>query len=222
MLVASMCSCNQTKTNEVSDTQTSEQAAEVFNGVSYLGMDFSDLSELYGEEYIKDDLTDSYAVRYETLYLPYQFFLSKSSDKIIGVGIFQGGKITDEIIIGMTFDEVEKLALTPIELEFDESAQEYTAHQKWIGYDTYLTFDINRRLSFAIAYKDDFEEPSESFTNKFGDVNTKCVVSGCSNTIAKSGDTNCCESHSNRCGNCNCYIDGDAAFCMSCIENALK
>lgn len=63
---------------------------------------------------------------------------------------------------------------------------------------------------------------SGSFTNKYGSRTTRCVVSGCSNYIASSGDTNCCASHSNRCGNCNCYIDGDAMFCMSCIASALR
>lgn len=60
------------------------------------------------------------------------------------------------------------------------------------------------------------------FTNKFGSPDTKCVVPGCSQNIASSGDTNCCKSHSNKCGNCNCYIDGDAMFCMSCIENYIS
>lgn len=65
-------------------------------------------------------------------------------------------------------------------------------------------------------------KPDKIFTNKFGSSTTKCVVSGCSEYIASSGDTNCCEKHSNRCGNCNCYIDGDAMYCMSCIESVLK
>ena len=63
---------------------------------------------------------------------------------------------------------------------------------------------------------------SGSFTNKFGTRTTKCAVSGCSNYIAKSGDTNCCTTHSNKCGNCYCYIDGDAMYCMSCLSGALS
>ena len=62
---------------------------------------------------------------------------------------------------------------------------------------------------------------SGSFTNKYGTSTTKCAVSGCSNYIAKSGDTNCCTTHSNKCGNCYCYIDGDAMYCMDCLEDAL-
>lgn len=62
---------------------------------------------------------------------------------------------------------------------------------------------------------------SSSFTNKYGTSTTKCAKSGCSNYIASSGDTNCCTTHSNRCLKCNCYIDGDAMYCMSCLEEAL-
>ncbi|MBO5935607.1 MAG: hypothetical protein J6Q94_08995 [Clostridia bacterium] len=61
---------------------------------------------------------------------------------------------------------------------------------------------------------------SGSFTNKYGTRTTKCAVAGCSNYIAKSGDTNCCTSHSNKCLECHCYIDSDAMYCMSCIYSA--
>ena len=61
---------------------------------------------------------------------------------------------------------------------------------------------------------------SSSFTNKYGTSTTKCYVSGCNNYIASSGDTNCCVTHSNKCLNCHCYIDGDATYCMSCIYGA--
>lgn len=61
-----------------------------------------------------------------------------------------------------------------------------------------------------------------SFTNKYGTATTLCVHTGCTNFIAKSGDTNCCETHSNRCGECGCYIDEDAMFCLSCIEKAIN
>ena len=60
-----------------------------------------------------------------------------------------------------------------------------------------------------------------SFTNDYGTSSTRCAVSGCNNTIARSGDTNCCTKHSNRCLECNCYIDGDAMYCMDCLEDAL-
>ena len=70
------------------------------------------------------------------------------------------------------------------------------------------------------SYNNDYSY--SSFTNKFGTSTTKCAHSGCSNYIASSGDTNCCTTHSNRCYECNCYIDEDANWCMKCIEDALK
>lgn len=60
-----------------------------------------------------------------------------------------------------------------------------------------------------------------SFTNKYGTPTTKCAHTGCSNYIANSGDTNCCKEHSNRCLDCNKYIDEDAHYCVSCIAAAL-
>ena len=63
---------------------------------------------------------------------------------------------------------------------------------------------------------------NSSFTNLFGTPTTICAHSGCTNYIASSGDTNCCTTHSNHCLGCNKYIDGDAAFCMICVANALK
>lgn len=67
-----------------------------------------------------------------------------------------------------------------------------------------------------------FPSGNSSFSNKFGTKNTVCAVDGCSKKIATSGDTNCCVTHSNNCGNCGCYIDSDAMFCMSCLEEALS
>lgn len=63
---------------------------------------------------------------------------------------------------------------------------------------------------------------SASFTNKYGTATTKCAHSGCSNNIASSGDTNCCIQHSNRCLECNGYIDEDALHCVDCIKNAVN
>ena len=75
-------------------------------------------------------------------------------------------------------------------------------------------------------YDDDdnsYQKPSSgSFTNKYGTRTTKCAISGCSNYIAPSGDTNCCISHSRTCGECYCYIDSDAMYCMDCISDAAK
>lgn len=68
--------------------------------------------------------------------------------------------------------------------------------------------------------KKSYSSTSNSFSNKYGTPTTRCVVSGCSNYIASSGDTNCCVTHSNKCLECRKYIDGDATYCMSCIYSA--
>lgn len=79
---------------------------------------------------------------------------------------------------------------------------------------------------YSYDYDDDDDDDysysgSGSFTNKYGTSTTKCAVAGCNNYIAKSGDTNCCTTHSNKCLECYCYIDGDAMYCMDCIKGAL-
>ena len=62
---------------------------------------------------------------------------------------------------------------------------------------------------------------SSGFSNEYGTATTQCAYPGCSQKIASSGDTNCCTKHSNKCGNCGCYIDSDAMFCMSCLSGSL-
>lgn len=86
------------------------------------------------------------------------------------------------------------------------------------------TFDIKQRkieiYGDAKAFSERFQE--ENFSNKFGTMSTKCVHPDCDMNIVTSGDSNCCIIHSNRCGNCNCYIDGDAMYCMDCMTGALS
>ena len=67
----------------------------------------------------------------------------------------------------------------------------------------------------------DFMPEGSKFTNRYGTPSTICAHKGCIYKIAYSGDTNCCTTHSQRCGNCDCYIDEDAVYCMECIENAI-
>ncbi len=62
----------------------------------------------------------------------------------------------------------------------------------------------------------------KNFSNKYGTATTKCSHSSCDKYIAPTGDTNCCITHSNKCGNCGKYIDEDALYCMDCIESTLK
>ena len=63
---------------------------------------------------------------------------------------------------------------------------------------------------------------STSFTNKYGTATTKCAKEGCNNYIASSGDTAYCTTHSNRCLECNKYIDGDAMYCLDCLSKAVS
>ncbi|MBR5273572.1 MAG: hypothetical protein IKU25_09340, partial [Clostridia bacterium] len=66
------------------------------------------------------------------------------------------------------------------------------------------------------------KKPEDSFTNIYGSYYSTCMVDGCNSYVATSGATHCCVIHSARCGNCNCFIDGDAMYCMPCLESALK
>lgn len=65
------------------------------------------------------------------------------------------------------------------------------------------------------------ESYEDYFTNEYGTPTTKCAHPLCDNYIAPSGDTNCCIEHSNRCLQCNKYIDEDALFCLDCLKNAI-
>ena len=49
----------------------------------------------------------------------------------------------------------------------------------------------------------------------------KCAMSGCNRSAVTSGNSVYCAQHSNRCLNCNKYIDADAMYCMSCLRDAL-
>lgn len=89
--------------------------------------------------------------------------------------------------------------------------------------------DKRKRAEFEAESQKWLEEysktPTQSnsnFTNKYGSPDTTCSHSGCDKKIASSGDTNCCTTHSNRCAECNCYIDEDAMWCMSCIKKAVN
>lgn len=59
------------------------------------------------------------------------------------------------------------------------------------------------------------------FTNKYGTPTTVCAHKGCTNYIASSGNTNCCERHSRNCLSCGKYIDEDAMYCVGCLAEAL-
>lgn len=64
-----------------------------------------------------------------------------------------------------------------------------------------------------------------TYTKTGEKVNTepqKCLHEGCTNMAATTGDSFYCETHSNRCLECDCYIDEDAMFCLNCIVEAFK
>lgn len=92
------------------------------------------------------------------------------------------------------------------------------------GYSKETTFDVDKlKENIYVETKEGSDDYlANNFYNKYGSPTTKCAYAGCNNYIASSGDTNCCTVHSNRCGNCNKYIDGDAMYCMSCIEDAFR
>ena len=77
-------------------------------------------------------------------------------------------------------------------------------------------------FSFDGFNNEEESQKSLGFTNKYGTPTTKCAHTGCSNYIAPSGDTNCCEAHSNKCLNCGKYIDEDATYCMDCLSDAIE
>lgn len=84
------------------------------------------------------------------------------------------------------------------------------------------SYENNTSISSQEKSTSSTKSKTVTFANKFGTSTTICAHSGCNNYIAPSGDTNCCITHSNRCLECNTYIDEDAAWCMSCLEKALK
>ncbi len=89
---------------------------------------------------------------------------------------------------------------------------------------------LSEKIAASLQTPTDNDEKTDSdnsnasipFTNEYGTPTTKCAHTGCNNYIANSGDTNCCKEHSNRCLDCNKYIDEDAYWCVSCIAAAAK
>lgn len=80
---------------------------------------------------------------------------------------------------------------------------------------------------YSSSYEDEYDysysyDDYSSFSNKYGSSTTICAEVGCNNYIASSGDTNCCVSHSNKCPECGCYIDGDAIYCIDCFSDTAE
>lgn len=87
---------------------------------------------------------------------------------------------------------------------------------------TSSTSSTSRSNNYSNSSKSYYNNEYSSFTNEYGSPSTICAHPGCTRTIASSGDTNCCTTHSNRCLNCRKYIYEDAAYCMSCLEKAFE
>ena len=92
-------------------------------------------------------------------------------------------------------------------------------HMKKIKKNFCLIICLSAFTVFALGSGD--SNSSTGFTNNYGTSTTICAHPGCSNYIAKSGDTNCCTIHSNHCANCGKYIDEDATYCMDCIYETI-
>lgn len=54
------------------------------------------------------------------------------------------------------------------------------------------------------------------FSNKSASPGAICADSNCSKEVARSGDTNFCNSHSSKCLGCGCYVDTYATYCRDC------
>ena len=95
----------------------------------------------------------------------------------------------------------------------------------WVSIPVIIAIIVYGNCDFGNANTSSSSSSSLSstyFTNKYGTPTTKCKHSGCNRNIATSGDTNCCEVHSNKCQICSKYIDEDAQVCMECVEKTLK
>lgn len=57
---------------------------------------------------------------------------------------------------------------------------------------------------------------------KVDTVPLQCEHPGCTNQAAETGDSHYCEEHSNKCLECNKFIDEDALYCINCIFKALN
>ena len=87
------------------------------------------------------------------------------------------------------------------------------------------TFSVTKDASGNLTMEMECGVASGTYTKTGKKIDTspeQCLHSGCSNMAASTGDSFYCEKHSNRCLECNKYIDEDALFCLNCIVEALK
>ena len=134
-----------------------------------------------------------------------------------------GFQIFHMTVISSNFDSLSYEQMFAFEKELDKTifGAVGTIGDRIIVTENYESNGDTWNVYESTIYKNG-ERIYERFTNKYGTATTKCVVNGCNSYIASSGDTNCCVLHSNKCIECNKYIDGDALFCMDCIKDAMK
>lgn len=88
-------------------------------------------------------------------------------------------------------------------------------------YNFSVTKDANGKLVMTVVGK----TVGGTYTKTGEKVTTEpqqCLHEGCAKMAATTGDSFYCETHSNNCMECGCYIDEDAMFCLNCIVEALK
>ena len=125
------------------------------------------------------------------------------------------------VVLGMSMTLLVGCSETDSEIATNEVSSESEMEQE--ASDKLETTDIESSSEKkANESSSKPKETSTSFTNAYGTASTKCAHPGCNNTIASSGDTNCCTVHSNRCLECGKYIDEDAMYCLSCLADAAE
>ena len=125
-------------------------------------------------------------------------------------------RLENDINVGMNNATIYQIMATAAYMESSGADQARVDEMLASVKDTYVY-----REAMGINSSGTSEKPSTYntvFTNSFGSPDTKCNHPGCNNTIASSGDTNCCVMHSNKCLNCGKYVDEDALFCMDCLS----
>ncbi len=65
-------------------------------------------------------------------------------------------------------------------------------------------------------------ETEDLFTNIQGTETTVCAHEGCTNYIARSGDTLYCTEHSGICSTCGKYVDEGKTRCSQCLIDEMN
>lgn len=87
------------------------------------------------------------------------------------------------------------------------------------------TFSVTKDSSGILTMEVKCGSASGTYKKTSDKVNTaplQCEHPNCLNKAAETGDSHYCEEHSNKCLECNKYIDEDALYCVNCILKALN